>query len=207
MLPSASDAGEESLAARRKRLLREEANARRCQGRGLTRVGANWAYLPHEILLKIFTVAAESPDPTSSSPARVVGALPLIPRVTRVCRGWRDAVRADPAPLWRHVDISYGWCRPTDKIIAKYCKDETWASLEHLNMADCSKLTDVSIRALAEKCPRLASLDASGAGSNISAESLRTLADRLVAVRLDRLRPRAISGASVGRASRRQPAY
>ena len=92
----------------------------------------------------------------------------------------------------------YGWCRASDAIIKKLCHEGKWALLEHLNMSDCAVLTDVSIRALAASCPKLASLDASGAGGNISGEALHTLGDRLTAVRLDRLRPRAVSGASVG---------
>jgi hypothetical protein len=120
--PAAED---ESLAARRTRLLREEANARRRDGRCMTRVGADWGDLPSEILLKIFSMVAESDASDSSSssasprarrrivsrawaPREVMGALPLVPRVTRVCKGWRDAVKADPAPLWRYTDISYG---------------------------------------------------------------------------------------------------
>ena len=152
----AAGAEEESLAARRKRLMKKEASARHRERKGLTRAGADWADLPHDILIRIFILAAESPSSsshdtnnnarasssTSSSSLRVVGALPLIPRLTRVCRGWRDAVSADPAPLWRHVDISYGWCRASDAIVAKLCKDGRWSQLEHLNMsAGCAPLS------------------------------------------------------------------
>ena len=49
------------------------------------------------------------------------GAVPLVPRACCVCRAWRHAVREHPAPLWRHVDLSFGWCRPTDNIIKRYC--------------------------------------------------------------------------------------
>ena len=67
---------------------------------------------------------------------------------------------------------------------------------KRLFTSDCAKLTDVAVRALASKCPRLATLDASGMTGNVSAEALRALNDRLVDVRLDMLRPRAVSGAS-----------
>lgn len=74
----------------------------------------------------------------------------------------------------------------------KYCKRKC---ARRYPAADCAKLTDATIGALAAKCPRLASLDVSGVGTNISGEALRALADRLESITLDRLRPRAVSGA------------
>ena len=71
-----------------------------------------------------------------------------------------------------------------------------WAQLHTLNIAGCSKLTDASIEALAEHCPALASLDASGVQTNITEAALKALRDRLTTVRLDRLRPKSHAAAS-----------
>jgi len=201
------DQREESLAARRQRLLKAQSHARDDQVKRMARAGADWADLPHEILVAIFAAAASlaldghAAEDAASSEQRQevewedvprVGAVPLIPRVTRVCRSWRDATRSDPAALWQRVDISSGWCRPTDHIISRYCKGGAWAALTHINMADCTKLTDVSVRALAAGCPRLTCLDARGIGpnSNISGDALHTFDGRLTHVTLDRLRPK-----------------
>ena len=212
------DPSDESLADRRARLMRARATDRRAQVRALTRAGADWAALPSDILVAIFSRAAASPLDDDDRPrwfdrgstgrssrggsilldgtrARL-GAVPLIPTVARVCRGWREAVRADPAPLWRHVDVSFGWCRPTDGLVKKHCRAGTWRLLTHLNIADCTKLTDAAIEALAAGCPNLTHLDASGVTNNVSGEALARLGDRVEALRLDRLCPRSFGSTS-----------
>jgi hypothetical protein len=52
------DQGEESLAARRRRLLKTQSHARDDQVKRMARAGADWADLPHEILVAIFAAAA-----------------------------------------------------------------------------------------------------------------------------------------------------
>ena len=88
------------------------------------------------------------------------GAVPTAARVACVSRAWRDAAAFAGATLWRAADLSYGWCRVSDAIVARLCTRGTWAQLEQLNVSGC-RLTDAALHAIAAHCPVLDSLDVS----------------------------------------------
>ena len=89
----------------------------------MKRMRLDWADLPSEILVLVMQEVARLPpdeqDDDSKPETHRRGAVPTVPRVASVCRGWRDAVLSDPRALWRHVDLSYGWARPSDPVAEK----------------------------------------------------------------------------------------
>ena len=104
------------------------------------------------------------------------GAVPTAARAACVCRAWRDAVRVAGSALWRHADLSRGWCRPSDAIVSRLCRAGTWAQLETLNLAGNSTLSDAALHAVAEHCPALTALDVSGCQAFTTASLLHVLA-------------------------------
>ena len=125
---------EETLAARRKKLKRARANAQRADARAMTKAGLSFAEqstraLPRELLLRIFAMAtelpADVPDDAPEDDARRsthrTGAIPLVPKLASTCRAFRDVLRERPESVWRVVDLSYGWCRPSDAVIRRLC--------------------------------------------------------------------------------------
>ena len=103
------------------------------------------------------------------------GAVPTAARAACVCRAWRDAVRVAGSVLWRHADLSRGWCRPSDAIVSRLCRAGTWSQLETLNLAGNSSLSDAALHVVAEHCPALTALDVSGCQSFTVASLLRVL--------------------------------
>jgi hypothetical protein len=45
-----------------------------------------------------------------------------------VCRAWRAAVLETPE-VWRKLDMSYGWCRPTDSTLCMHINADAWAKV------------------------------------------------------------------------------
>ena len=100
---------------------------------------------------------------------------------------------SDPRALWRHVDLSYGWARPSDAIVRRYCTNGDWSKLTHLSLADCGVLTDAALRALHQHCPELVSLDVSGT-SKLTLGAMKPLGERLTELRLDRVSAKSMGG-------------
>ena len=103
------------------------------------------------------------------------GAVPTAARAACVCRAWREAVRVAGSALWRHADLSRGWCKPNDATVSRLCRAGTWAQLETLNLAGNSTLSDAALDAVAEHCSALTALDVSGCQSFTTASLLRVL--------------------------------
>ena len=98
----------------------------------MTKAGLSFAEqstraLPRELLLRIFAMAtelpADVPDDAPEDDARRsthrTGAIPLVPKLASTCRAFRDVLRERPESVWRVVDLSYGWCRPSDAVIRR----------------------------------------------------------------------------------------
>mmetsp|Transcript_41835 Transcript_41835/g.104946 ORF Transcript_41835/g.104946 Transcript_41835/m.104946 type:complete len:346 (-) Transcript_41835:275-1312(-) len=91
-------------------------------------------------------------------------ALPVAATCRSVCRSWRQAV-ADTPQVWRRLDMSYGWCNPTDRTLKQHIRAEAWAAVAHLNIGGCNKLTDKGLLHLSQSCPSLTSLNIAYCGS------------------------------------------
>ncbi len=190
----ALELAEETMAQRAARLKRERAAASREEARAMKRARLDWADLPSEILVLVMQMVAEMPADDTEDPRREahrLGAVPTVPRVASVCRGWRHAVASDPRALWRVVDLSYGWARPSDAIVRRYCANGDWARLTALTLADCAVLTDASLRVLHQHCPELVSLDVSGT-SKMTLGGMKPLSERLTNLTLDRVKQRSM---------------
>ena len=185
------------MAQRAARLKREREAMNREEARAMKRMRLDWADLPSEILVLVMQEVARLPpdeqDDDSKPETHRRGAVPTVPRVASVCRGWRDAVLSDPRALWRHVDLSYGWARPSDAIVRRYCTNGDWSKLTHLSLADCGVLTDAALRALHQHCPELVSLDVSGT-SKLTLGAMKPLGERLTELRLDRVSAKSMGG-------------
>ena len=193
----ALELAEETMAQRAARLKREREAMNREEARAMKRMRLDWADLPSEILVLVMQEVARLPpdeqDDDSKPETHRRGAVPTVPRVASVCRGWRDAVLSDPRALWRHVDLSYGWARPSDAIVRRYCTNGDWSKLTHLSLADCGVLTDAALRALHQHCPELVSLDVSGT-SKLTLGAMKPLGERLTELRLDRVSAKSMGG-------------
>lgn len=100
--------------------------------------------------MRIFGAVCAAPGP------------PAAPRLASVCSAWRAVVAANEPLLWKHADLSYGWCRSDDRVVRRLCQRGAWATLTTLNIQSCANLTDASLDIVAERCPALTALDASG---------------------------------------------
>ena len=61
--------------------------------------------------------------------------------------------------LWERVDLGYGWCKPSDAGVAAMLP--RWCTTRTLSLSGCATLSDAGLRAVAEGCPLLESLDLS----------------------------------------------
>jgi F-box/leucine-rich repeat protein 6 len=147
---------------------------------GISSIGEAWNDLPHDVIRAILRQACRE------------NALPTAAYASCVSRAWRVAIRSEP-DVWRNVDLSYGWCKPTDEVVAYFCgqgitfaaegssKKELnsrnnpdpppvalnpppWRAVQSLNLQSCNKLTDDSLRCIASCCPLLRHLDLSDCG-------------------------------------------
>ncbi|EFN51581.1 hypothetical protein CHLNCDRAFT_55036 [Chlorella variabilis] len=96
-------------------------------------------HLPEEVLCAILRLAC-APE--------AGGAIPTAAAATCVSRSWRAAALACP-DIWRHVDLSWRRCRPSDAAISRAAP--RWAHLTSLSLAGRAAL-------VADSCPLLASL-------------------------------------------------
>ncbi|KAL4515458.1 hypothetical protein Ndes2437B_g06897 [Nannochloris sp. 'desiccata'] len=86
------------------------------------------------------------------------GAIPGAAIALCINKAWRSAVLSHPE-LWYYVDLSFGWCRPTNTILQTYSLK--WIAMEVLSLEGCSTITEVALLSIAENCPKLRSLNLS----------------------------------------------
>lgn len=102
--------------------------------------------LPVEVLHNILLQACKN------------GAIPTAPNAACVSKAWRAAVKSCPS-LWTNVDLSYGWCRPTNAILTEQC--QVWTEMRSLNLSACGTISENGLRSIADACPRLERLNLS----------------------------------------------
>lgn len=196
---------EESLADRRRRVIRARADDRR----RMTVGGLRWADLPPDVLRLVVKFAAghhlatcDAPDPDACDacrralddpdpdPAFRRGAVPVVPVVASVCRAWRDAMRVHPAELWRVADFS-GDFDPPAAALSRLCAAGAFSRLVHLDLTDCPNASsDASLAAILAAAPALRHVAVSDVGATKRAARFATVvaaAGRLASVRVDGL--------------------
>jgi len=93
--------------------------------------------LPQALLERILVLACRD------------GALPTAVYAPCVSHAMRRATAAALPQLWRVADLSYGWSRATDAVLARLSRLGAFAETETLNLGGCASLTDRSLEALA----------------------------------------------------------
>ncbi|XP_030832719.1 F-box/LRR-repeat protein 6 [Strongylocentrotus purpuratus] len=128
------------------------------------------------------------------------GVVPLLCRVSKVCRLWREAAKA--SCLWHHVALDNGRVKATDATLEwltanrippqlKTINLNSWTKLtdrsfvalveacsniQNISVQKCAKLTNRSIYAIKDHCPNLKELDLGFSGSSLaSSPSVRDL--------------------------------
>ncbi|XP_063955774.1 F-box/LRR-repeat protein 6-like [Lytechinus pictus] len=81
---------------------------------------------------------------------RETGVVPLLCRVSRVCRLWREASQA--SCLWHHVALDNGRVKATDTTLEWLTANRIPLQLKTINLNSWTKLTDRSFVALMEAC-------------------------------------------------------
>lgn len=89
---------------------------------------------------------------------RINGAIPSASIALCINKAWRNAVLSCPE-LWKSVDLSFGWCRPTNSILELYLLK--WTAMEKLSLEGCGTVNETALIAISENCPRLYSLNLS----------------------------------------------
>jgi hypothetical protein len=89
---------------------------------------------------------------------KINGAVPSAAIALCINKAWRNAVLSLPE-LWQYVDLSFGWCRPTNTILESYSLK--WVAMENLSLQGCNTITEVGLASIAENCPKLRSLNLS----------------------------------------------
>jgi len=84
------------------------------------------------------------------------GAIPGAAIALCINKAWRSAVLSYPE-LWKYVDLSFGWCRPTNTILESYSLK--WIAVEKLNLEGCSTISETALISIAENCPKLSNLN------------------------------------------------
>ena len=90
------------------------------------------------------------------------GAVPTACALTCVSRTFRAAIESAPELFFENVDLSYGFCAPTDARMRAYAKRGVFKRTRRLNLSGCVKLTDATLRTLAETCESLEDVTLSG---------------------------------------------
>lgn len=81
------------------------------------------------------------------------GVVPLLCRVSRVCRLWREAGRS--STLWHHAALDNGRVKATDKALEWLTANRFPPQLTTINLNSWAKLTDKSFVGLLESCPNI----------------------------------------------------
>ena len=105
------------------------------------------------------------------------GAVPVAAAAACVSRAWRAAVQATPE-LWAVVDLSWGWCRPSNAVLAANAAPR-WAMMRSLSLAGCGAVGDAGLAAVAAGCPVLQALDLSHC-TGFTADGLSPSLDQMV---------------------------
>jgi F-box-like len=106
------------------------------------------ARLPQDVLCLILTLACRD------------GALPTAASAACVSRAWRSAVLSCEPELYKRADLSFGWVRLTDAVVARLAARGALDRTEQLSLRDHA-LSARQLAALA-RCTRLLELDVSG---------------------------------------------
>ncbi|KAG1669930.1 F-box/LRR-repeat protein 6 [Nymphon striatum] len=128
--------------------------------------------IPRELLYDIFKMVIKSE-----------GVVPFIPRASKVCRLWNEVVN-DPR-LWIKADLSSGRVKRSEESLKWLCQNHLTATkelnlsgwgkmlsaygiqaisdhcsqLSSINLSRCSKLTNLSMKILIDRCKNLSSFD------------------------------------------------
>jgi hypothetical protein len=125
------------------------------------------ALLPLPVLCQVFTFACSD------------GAVPTAAYLPCVSRHWREAARLCEPALWASADLSYGWARVTNAVIARLASRGCFRATRRLCLAGCDRLSDASLEVLAQgQLASLTSLDVSSC-RGITASALADLIARL----------------------------
>ena len=108
--------------------------------------------LPMEVLQDVFARCVE----------RSGSAIPTTPRLASVSRTFRDAINSAPEMFWVDIDMSSGFCAPTDAKIKTMCSTGRWRGARSVDFSGCGKLTDTTLRVIAAECPHISELKFSG---------------------------------------------
>ena len=127
--------------------------------------------LPPDVLRLVVKISAghhpasrDAPD-LELDPASRRGAVPVVPVVASVCRAWRDAMRVDPAELWRVADFS-GDFDPPIAALARLRAAGAFARLVHLDLTDCPNASsDASLAAILAAAPEVRHVAVSDVGA------------------------------------------
>ena len=82
--------------------------------------------------------------------------------LTRVSKTFRAAVESAPEMFFEDVDLSHGVCAPTDARMRACAKRGVFKRTRRLNLSGCVRLTDATLRTLAETCESLEDVTLSG---------------------------------------------
>ena len=107
------------------------------------------ACLPQELLCLILALACRD------------GALPTAASAACVSRGWRAAVQSCEADLYTHADLSFGWVKLSEAVVARLTARGALDHTSFLSLRDHT-LSDRQLAALAARCSKMRNLDVSG---------------------------------------------
>ena len=113
------------------------------------------AQLPFPVLCHIFALACSE------------GSLPTAAYLPCVSRHWREAAKLCEPALWACADLSFGWARTTNAVLARLASRGCFRATRRLCLAGCDRLSDASLELLTRavlqgQLAELVSLDVSG---------------------------------------------
>ncbi|KAK3611801.1 hypothetical protein CHS0354_040469 [Potamilus streckersoni] len=122
-------------------------NAAKCETVSSSIKSTTNIHLPPEIWMTIFRFVVE-----------VDGAVPFLPRASRVCRSWNE-LTSEPS-LWKKVDLSYGWAKVDEKHMDWLCKNR-FSETKDLNLSLCKEVNGKILKMISQNCPNLRSINLS----------------------------------------------
>jgi len=114
---------------------------------------ASFESLPVEVVREILVRRARDDARGAASTACAL---------TRVSKTFRAAVESAPEMFFEDVDLSHGVCAPTDARMRACAKRGVFKRTRRLNLSGCVRLTDATLRTLAETCESLEDVTLSG---------------------------------------------
>ena len=82
--------------------------------------------------------------------------------LTCVSRSFRRIVEGSYEEFYERVDLSHGFCAPTDARVRAWAKRGVFKGTKELNLAGCHKLTDATLKTIGASCEALECLTLSG---------------------------------------------